>query len=378
MKMDDTRTMNDDDAVDEDPLEFEEWDGKTPFWHHCLAGSFAGVAEHVLVYPLDTVKTHIQCATCPANPRSSSSSSSSSAMRSIQSSLLPSKSSSRTTVAASNNTSIWTTMRYIVTQPNSTTWSTSSTPVATESITKSAMGISRLWRGVHTVLLGCIPAHALYFSSYEAVKSAWTRPDGTLPYEAGWLAGAAAVLGHDAILTPLDTIKQRLQLGHYTGMQDAAIQIIKQEGALALYRSLPITLLTNLPYGSIMVSTNEVCKSYLSDVYGGHGMPPSLSICLLSSAVGGFIASFLTTPLDRIKTMLQVQELKPCERYGSCPKLSLHDERIHARQAIQFILEKEGVVGLFKGSLPRVLSHTPAVAISWTTYETAKRWLANF
>lgn len=27
-------------------LEFEEWDGSTPFYQHCLAGSAAGVAEH--------------------------------------------------------------------------------------------------------------------------------------------------------------------------------------------------------------------------------------------------------------------------------------------------------------------------------------------
>ena len=51
----------------EDPLEFEELDGGSPFWHHGVAGSLAGVAEHVLVYPLDTVKTHIQCVECPPN-----------------------------------------------------------------------------------------------------------------------------------------------------------------------------------------------------------------------------------------------------------------------------------------------------------------------
>ena len=40
-------------------LDWEEWDSTTglSFTHHCLAGSFAGVAEHTLLYPLDTVKT---------------------------------------------------------------------------------------------------------------------------------------------------------------------------------------------------------------------------------------------------------------------------------------------------------------------------------
>ena len=45
--------------------DWEEWDGNSPFWIHCVAGSFAGVVEHVMVYPLDTVRTHIQvCASC--------------------------------------------------------------------------------------------------------------------------------------------------------------------------------------------------------------------------------------------------------------------------------------------------------------------------
>ena len=43
-----------------DDLDWEEWDAASSplsFGHHCLAGSFAGVAEHTLLYPLDTVKT---------------------------------------------------------------------------------------------------------------------------------------------------------------------------------------------------------------------------------------------------------------------------------------------------------------------------------
>ena len=43
----------DDDAGGED---WEEWNGQGSFLHHCVAGSAAGVAEHVLMFPLDTYK----------------------------------------------------------------------------------------------------------------------------------------------------------------------------------------------------------------------------------------------------------------------------------------------------------------------------------
>lgn len=45
------------DELNED---WEEWDGRSPFWAHCAAGSLAGVVEHGAIYPLDTVRTHIQ------------------------------------------------------------------------------------------------------------------------------------------------------------------------------------------------------------------------------------------------------------------------------------------------------------------------------
>jgi Mitochondrial carrier protein len=37
-------------------LEWEEWSGDGIFWHHMLAGSAAGVAEHLCMYPIDTFK----------------------------------------------------------------------------------------------------------------------------------------------------------------------------------------------------------------------------------------------------------------------------------------------------------------------------------
>lgn len=47
--------------MEEDDLEWEEWNpSKISFLNHMLAGSTAGLAEHVSVFPIDTLKTHIQ------------------------------------------------------------------------------------------------------------------------------------------------------------------------------------------------------------------------------------------------------------------------------------------------------------------------------
>ena len=337
----------------DDELDWEEWDGMGKFWHHCVAGSIAGVSEHTLMYPFDTVKTHLQaCAACPHTTSGNSAST-----------IAQHKLSPRVVVP----TGMWTTMRHIVSQAGTTA------ELNASNTTRTTAGMTRLWRGVYAIVVGCIPAHALYFSTYEATKHALLLDDGTLSAQGGMMAGAAAAASHDLVMAPLDTVKQRLQLGHYRGMMHALQQMIRFEGYAGLFRSFPITLLTNIPYGAVMVSTNEVMKQRLMQYH--HKDQLDVSTCLVASSLAGMAAAATTTPLDRVKTFLQTQQLQPACNQGSCPKLS--GPPITWKQALSVICKQEGAAGLFKGMAPRVITHTPAVAISWTTYETAKQWLAT-
>ncbi len=397
--------------------DWEEWDGTSPFWHHCLAGSIAGVAEHGLVYPLDTVRTHLQvCAHCPNHNQPTTPSTTTFTNVGVSSVKTPSpntaalswrSSTTSATTAASvhhHPQGMWRTMRHLMSLPAAA--AANSKPTATSILSDAVApslqpplqqqyrvaGIARLWRGAQTIILGCIPAHALYFSSFEAVKYSFTSSTthgGILPWYGSMLAGATATISHDLILTPLDTIKQRLQLGHYHGMAHAMRHMIQYEGWTSLYRSFSITLLTNIPYGMIMVTTNESCKAMFlqQQQQQQHGSsPPTTTLTwtatIVSSSLAGMMASFFTTPLDRIKTYLQVQQLQPACQEGSCPLIgsSAHAHNSIASswpQALQRLLQQpQGVRGLWHGALPRVLSHTPSVAISWTTYEAAKQYLA--
>ena len=359
--------------------DWEEWDGKSPFWHHCIAGSLAGVAEHTLVYPLDTVRTHIQvCAACIHNPSSSSTALSKGLVG--QSSVLQKAAAS----GASNNVGVWQTIRQLMNQPIALEAGATASSTLVRTVQPSAAGISRLWRGVHSIIVGCIPAHALYFSSYELIKHATLDKDGHVTTYGSAVAGAVSAFSHDLVMGPLDTVKQRLQLGHYRGLTHAVSTMIANEGFVSLYRSFPVTLASNVPYGMIMVGTNE----FLKDRWTETGEKLSLEVTLGSSAIAGLAASGLTTPLDRIKTYLQTQQLTPACSVGSnppanCPLTSstskITQKPIVAgwKDAAVRIFETEGAAGFFRGVTPRILSHTPAVAISWTTYETAKEYLKS-
>jgi solute carrier family 25 iron transporter 28/37 len=345
--------------------DYEDWDpSKGSFILHAFAGSMAGLAEHTSVYPVDTIKTHMQ---------------------------------------AKNS-------RY----HSNSNWIT----VAKDIVAKD--GIRRMWRGVSTMLSACIPAHALYFSILEYTKESFgANKKGHTPIAAA-ASGICATVAHDSMMTPADICKQRMQLGHYSSVSDAFRTIIKNEGASVLWMSFPTTLMMNIPYGCVMVATNETLKEVLnpSGEYNFFAF-------ILAGAFGGGIAAAVTCPLDVIKTQLQTMNI--VDKHLNTPAGSnkgqnifnstnttnqsllsknIHGVRTQAAfyassstltssksnggftypfeyvfskpfQVANVIYKNEGIAGFFKGVRPRMMLHMPSVALSWSTYETVKYMISN-
>lgn len=313
------------------------------FWQHLLAGSAAGLAEHCVMFPLDTIKTHAQCVgTCGGRPSADVL-----CLRAAKSLLYEGY--------------------------------------------ENGIGALRLWRGVGAVTVACVPAHSLYFGMFECVRSASRRhrPEANEVLVNG-LAGSLAAVGHDLVMTPADVAKQRLQLGLHRSLADFAVSVARVPGGpwALLYRSLPTTLAMNVPYGSVSVAANEWFKAkWRKD----QATPLSVSALLLSGGLAGAMASLATTPLDVVKTRLQTQGAAPplfsqnqyrkhnhkFRRGGALLTEHGHLLRHHATlvkyhgflDAAAAIWRLEGPVGFFRGATMRALAQAPSVAIVWTTYE---------
>ena len=64
-------------------------------------------------------------------------------------------------------------------------------------------------------------------------------------------------------MTPMDCIKQRLQLGYYRNSAiDCACDIVRQEGFRAFVVSYPTTLLMNVPFAVLMGSTTRFSRPH--------------------------------------------------------------------------------------------------------------------
>jgi solute carrier family 25 iron transporter 28/37 len=238
-------------------------------------------------------------------------------------------------------------------------------------------GVSGLMRGCFAIGVGCLPAHVGLFCTYEAMKAQIMDLEHVehQPVHAA-ACGVVATVVHDTIIVPTDVVKQRLQLGCYSGTYDCIKSVWRKEGFIAFYRSLPTTLLSECPFHGVLVATNESMKVLLNLESRGEdrddrGPKAAVGWHFFSTGISGILAAVATQPLDVVKTRLQTQgvfadmaaEAEPTVRYSGM------------MSAARLIYKEEGLRGLFRGTVPRLLFAAPSAAMCWGTYEVVKSLL---
>uniref|UniRef100_A0A2L2Y1N5 Mitoferrin-2 n=2 Tax=Parasteatoda tepidariorum TaxID=114398 RepID=A0A2L2Y1N5_PARTP len=274
---------------------------------HMVAGSFAGIMEHCLMYPFDSVKTRMQ--SLKPHPRAK--------------------------------------YRSIV-----------------DAFSKMVRheGVLRPVRGMPAVVFAAGPAHALHFACYEKAKRviSGTETGAGRPLAQG-LAGALSTLLHDLIMNPAEVVKQRMQMygSTYRSCTDCFFKVIHSEGIRALYRSYTTQLTMNIPFQSIHFMAYEFCQDLTN-----HQRTYNPSAHMLSGAISGAVAAAITNPLDVCKTLLNTQEQQVVNSMKS-NQLQINGLFSAATTVYRF----GGLKGYFRGLKARVIFQVPATAISWSVYE---------
>ncbi|TPP56462.1 Mitoferrin-1 isoform A [Fasciola gigantica] len=276
-----------------------------------MAGAVAGIMEHIVMYPVDSVKTRMQCLRPMNNPC----------------------------------------------YPN---------VISGLARLVRAEGIRGSLRGVGAMVGGAGPAHAAYFGCYEQVKKS---VEGSTKFSslAPLVGGACATFLHDAVMTPADAVKQRLQIFNspYHNSLDCFLHVIRIEGPSALYRAYFTQLTMNVPYQAIHFVTYEAAQDIVN--------PSRLYrpwTHMFSGGLAGCLAAALTNPLDVCKTALNTQERMSLT--------STKDNRIHGlRGAARIVYRLDGVRGFTRGLGARILTAVPGTAISWSVYEYFKWFFKN-
>ncbi|XP_025262366.1 mitoferrin-2 isoform X2 [Camponotus floridanus] len=216
---------------------------------HMTAGAVAGIMEHCIMYPFDSVKTRMQA-------------------------LIP---------GPGGGTKVGQVLYKMMKQE----------------------GIFRPIRGVSAVVAGAGPAHALYFSCYECLKEKFKSTRSQFNHLVYGAAGCVATILHDGVMNPAEVVKQRLQMykSPYRDVWSCVQHVYQKEGIFAFYRSYTTQLAMNVPFQSIHFISYEFVQSITNP---DHGYNPVAHIA--SGAAAGAIAAAATTPLDVCKTVLNTQQ----------------------------------------------------------------------
>ena len=239
-------------------------------------------------------------------------------------------------------------------------------------------GFFSLYRGFGAVIIGGTPGTMAYLCSYDWIKERTREqrivsskiPESLIHFSSGMLAEIIACL----IYVPVDVIKERLQVQtqnqsfSYNGSFDALKKISKTEGIRGLYKGYGATLASFGPYSALYFVFYEKLKDWSK--IDESNSKSSFASTVLCSASAGAMASWVTSPLDRAKLLLQIQR-------GEGAMGSSTQVYRNMIGCLFHIYHETGMRGLFRGAGARVLHFAPAMTITMTCYEECRSFYAN-
>ncbi|KAK4311171.1 hypothetical protein Pmani_017313 [Petrolisthes manimaculis] len=155
---------------------------------------------------------------------------------------------------------------------------------------------------------------------------------------ARWYFGGLASCGAACFTHPLDLLKVHLQTQQVATMGGGqmAVQIVRNQGVLALYNGLSASLLRQLTYSTTRFAIYEVMKQKM-DTSGPIPFYKRALVAGFAGACGGFVG----TPGDMINVRMQNDIKLPADQKRNYK---------HALDGVVRVVREEGVPRLFRGA----------------------------
>lgn len=161
---------------------------------------------------------------------------------------------------------------------------------------------------------------------------------------------------------PLDVLKIRFQLqvepishsslsSKYRSNFHCLSCIVREEGFISLWKGHVPGQYLSIVYGAIQFWAFEVTTKSISKMRPPEGESEKFLLNFNCGALAGGLATFVSMPLDVIRTRLIGQSEPPTI--------------LNFRHGFKYIFEKEKVYGFYRGSIPAVLQTLPSAGLNF-------------
>ncbi|CAM6035825.1 unnamed protein product [Sphagnum compactum] len=251
-------------------------------------------------------------------------------------------------------------------------------------------GIPGFFKGNGTNCARIIPNSAVKFYSYEQASSAilWAyrqqkgQENAELTPVLRLCAGACAGIIAMSATYPMDMVRGRLTVQtedsphRYRGILHAFRTIIKEEGAIALYKGWVPSLIGVIPYVGLNFAVYETLKDWMmkSPTFRpDDGAELGVVTKLACGAAAGTVGQTVAYPLDVVRRRMQMVGWKDAS------SIITADGQVRAPvqyngmvDAFRKTVKNEGLRALYKGLVPNSVKVVPSIAIAFVTYELMK------
>lgn len=256
-------------------------------------------------------------------------------------------------------------------------------------------GFRGIYAGLTATLVMAVPNTVLYFSAYDEIV--WQlRRSLSSDNSQSWaplVAGASARMVASSVTAPFEFLRTRQasRVGHNEsplGMISEFRSIVRQEGVKTLYRGLRPTLWRDVPFSAIYWFNLERMKDLWVARFNRRLSPTEQAgTAFVNGFVSGIVAAACTTPFDVVKTRTQAVShvsdsiagsgstiMEACS-HGGAPVYKVPRSSGGTFEFLVHIAEADGISGLWRGNMARMLKVAPSCAIMISTYEFGKQIL---
>ena len=176
------------------------------------------------------------------------------------------------------------------------------------------------------------------------------------------LVAGAATGGIECFATyPTEYVKTHLQLGggKYKGMVDCARQTITEHGMLGLYRGMSVLLVGSIPKQGVRWGAFELAAEKSRDE---KGLMNTYKRIACGAFAGGMEGAFAVTPAETIKTAF-IEDQRGKQQFKGLS------------HGVSLIIKKEGLRGLYKGTVPTIMKQATNQSIRFPAQFSALKML---